>query len=76
MAQRALDQRLGAGAAVLLQQSFFIGDGLTGSGYALSNAEIARLLGYADSTAFWRAYKAGAGLPPSRDRGGARDPDA
>ena len=42
----------------------------------LSNAEIARLLGYADSTAFWRAYKAGAGLPPSRDRGGARDPDA
>lgn len=37
----------------------------------LSNAEIARLLGYADSTAFWRAFKAGTGRPPSRYRGGA-----
>ena len=35
----------------------------------LSNAEIARLLGYADSTAFWRAFKAETGLPPSYHRG-------
>jgi AraC-like DNA-binding protein len=34
----------------------------------ISNAEIARALGYADSTAFWRAFKAGTGSAPSRYR--------
>lgn len=35
-----------------------------------SNAEIARRLGYADGTAFWRAFKKGTGKPPSQHRGG------
>lgn len=34
----------------------------------ISNAEIARVLGYADSTAFWRAFKAGVGSTPSQHR--------
>ena len=33
-----------------------------------SNAEIARALGYTDSTAFWRAFKAGTGAAPSEFR--------
>ncbi|WP_158555203.1 AraC family transcriptional regulator [Fulvimarina endophytica] len=33
-----------------------------------SNAEIARRLGYADSTALWRAIKTATGLPPSGHR--------
>ncbi len=33
-----------------------------------SNAEIARALGYTDATAFWRAFKAGTGSPPSQFR--------
>lgn len=33
-----------------------------------SNAEIARRLGYADSTAFWRAFKKGTGAAPSKQR--------
>ncbi|HVL19399.1 MAG TPA: AraC family transcriptional regulator [Amaricoccus sp.] len=35
-----------------------------------SNAEIARALGYTDSTAFWRAFKAGTGRAPSSYRRG------
>ncbi|SEA97998.1 AraC-like transcriptional regulator QhpR [Rubrimonas cliftonensis] len=34
----------------------------------ISNAEIARTLGYADSTAFWRAFKTAAGTSPSEFR--------
>ena len=33
-----------------------------------SNAEIARALGYADATAFWRAFKAGTGRTPTQYR--------
>lgn len=33
-----------------------------------SNTEIARVLGYTDVTAFWRAFKAGTGSAPSRFR--------
>lgn len=33
-----------------------------------SNAEIARALGYTDTTAFWRAFKAGTGRSPSQYR--------
>ncbi len=35
-----------------------------------SNTEIARALGYTDATAFWRAFKAGTGSPPSEFRRG------
>lgn len=34
-----------------------------------STEEIARALGYSDSTAFWRAFKAGTGETPSEYRG-------
>lgn len=33
-----------------------------------SHSEIARQLGYADSTAFWRAFRRGTGKPPSWHR--------
>ncbi|MFN4099166.1 MAG: AraC family transcriptional regulator [Pararhodobacter sp.] len=35
-----------------------------------THSEIARQLGYADSTAFWRAFKRGTGKPPSGHRDG------